>query len=65
MKYIVDTDALIRCLDCLDGIKVNGEIYLSLKLLQEFIRRFPKDTLVPDMADITNIKIEESNYASK
>ncbi len=45
MKYVVDTDALIACLDCLDMIKINGELYISAELTKEFIKRFPKDVL--------------------
>ena len=43
MKYIVDTDALIECLECVDGMKINGHIFLQIELVQEFIKRFPKD----------------------
>jgi hypothetical protein len=46
MKYVVDTDALIDCFDCLKGdIKVNGIIYVPLELAKEFINRFPKDPI--------------------
>lgn len=43
MKYVIDIDALLDCLDCIDSIKVNGEFYVALPLLKEFIARFPKD----------------------
>ena len=43
MKYLIDIDAFIDCLDCLEGIKVNGEAYVAVPLLKEFIVRFPKE----------------------
>lgn len=43
MKYVVDVDAFIECLDCVDNIKVNGEYYINVPLLKEFIQRFPKE----------------------
>lgn len=48
MKYIVDVDAFIECLDCVDSIKVNGEYYVELKLLKEFINRFPKEKVTSE-----------------
>ena len=43
MKYIIDVDALIDSLECIRAININGDIHVSLGLVQEFIRRFPKD----------------------
>lgn len=43
MKYVVDVDAFVECLDCLDSIRVNGELYVAIPLLKEFIQRFPKE----------------------
>lgn len=45
MKYIVDVDAFVECLDCLDSIRVNGELYVAIPLLKEFIQRFPKEKI--------------------
>lgn len=45
MKYIVDVDAFIMCLDCVENIKVNGEYYIELELLKEFINSFPKEKI--------------------
>jgi hypothetical protein len=45
MKYIVDTDALKGCLDCVDCIKVNGGYYIEITIIKEFIDRFPKESL--------------------
>lgn len=45
MKYIIDLDAFTECLDCLDTIRVNGELYVDLPLLKEFVKRFPKEEL--------------------
>lgn len=45
MKYIVDIEALIECLDCVDSINVNGERYIQKHLLKEFLLRFPKEAL--------------------
>jgi len=47
MKYVIDLDAFVECLDCLDTIRVNGELYVDLPLLKEFINRFPKDAAEP------------------
>lgn len=44
MKYIVDIDALVNCIDLTrGGMKINGDIYLPLEVVKEFIKRFPKD----------------------
>lgn len=52
MKYIVDIDSLIDCLDCLGGrTKINGDVYHPIEIVKDFIKRFPKDP----------IKEEESN----
>jgi hypothetical protein len=59
MKYIVDKDALIECLDCVDSISVNGERYIQKHLLKEFLLRFPKDTLAADPVDNTSDSIPE------
>ncbi len=48
MKYIVDVDAFVECLDCVDSIKVNGEYYICVPVLKEFINRFPKDEVNSD-----------------
>ena len=52
MKYVVDINALIECLDCLDSIRVNGELYISIPLLKEFINRFPKDATEIEPAEL-------------
>ena len=47
MKYIIEVDALLDCIDCVRGdIKVNDITYVPLELVKEFIRRFPKDTIM-------------------
>lgn len=43
MKYVIDVDAFIECLDCIDSIRVNGDLYVDIPLLKEFIQRFPKE----------------------
>ena len=45
MMYVVDGDAFVECLDCLDSIRVNGELYVAIPLLKEFIQRFPKEKI--------------------
>ena len=45
MKYVVDVDAFIECLDCVDSIKVNGAYYIEVPLIKEFIQRFPKEKI--------------------
>ena len=59
MKYIVDTDAPIECFECVDGMKVNGDIYIPLNLTQEFIRRFPKDKLANEIYETKSIITKE------
>lgn len=56
MKYVINVDALIECLDCLDGIKVNNVQHISLPLLKEFVQRFPKDKV---KEEYTEYKLEE------
>ena len=46
MKYIIDVDAFIECLDCLDGLVTSNnsnKTYVAVELVKEFIKRFPKD----------------------
>lgn len=42
MKYVVDIDSLINCLDCLDSIRYNGALFIQTELVKEFIKMFPK-----------------------
>ena len=51
MKYIVDIDALINSLECIRAININGDLHVSLELVQEFIRRFPKDPVKEESED--------------
>ena len=37
MKYVVDIDSLINCLDYLDAIKVNGALFNQTEVVKEFI----------------------------
>ena len=53
MKYVVDTDALIDSLECLRVININGDLHISLGLVQEFIRRFPKDPIKEEGSEAT------------
>ena len=46
MKYIVDLDAFMNCLECLHGIVINSENYVSIKMIKAFIERFPKDPVI-------------------
>jgi hypothetical protein len=62
MKYVVDIDALLECLDCVDSIKVNGDYYVAVPLLKEFIDRFPKDKIESEYREITLSK--EPPYVS-
>lgn len=48
MKYVVDIDAFIACLDCVDSIKVNGEYFIEVQVLKEFIDRFPKEAVTKE-----------------
>ena len=44
MKYVVDVDALVDCIELVrGGMKVNGDIYVPLDIVKEFIVRFPRD----------------------
>jgi hypothetical protein len=53
MKYVVDIGALLECLDCVDSIKVNGEYYIAVPVIKEFINRFPKDKIESEYREIT------------
>lgn len=59
MKYIMDIDALIECLEVVSSMKINGDIYIPLNLTREFIRRFPKDKLVDEIYETKSIIIKE------
>lgn len=48
MKYVVDIDALLECIDCIDSTRINGELYTTLPLIKEFINRFPKDKVISE-----------------
>ena len=56
MNYAIDLDAFTDCLDCVDSIKVNGDLYLSVPILKEFINRFPKYRLI-DMRANTRVEL--------
>ena len=56
MKYVIDVDAFVECLDCIDSIRINGELYVTLPLLKEFVQRFPKDKV---KEEYTEYKLEE------
>lgn len=45
MLYIMNIDALKDCLELTPQCKVNGEPYVSLKIIKEMIDRFPKEEL--------------------
>ncbi len=60
MKYVVDVEAFIECLDCVDSIKVNGEYFIQLPLLKEFIQRFPKEKI---SSEYTEYNTEQSETA--
>lgn len=52
MKYVIDVDAFIECLDCVDSIKVNGDLYVAIPLLKEFIQRFPKEKVESEYREV-------------
>ena len=54
MKHVIDVDALLACLDCVDSIKVNGEYYIAVPVLKEFILRFPKDKVTSEYTEYNN-----------
>lgn len=60
MKYVVDVDAFIECLDCVDCIKINGDLYVAIPLLKEFIQRFPKEKV---NSEYTEYNTEQSHSA--
>lgn len=45
MNYILNIEALKDCLELTPQCKVNGEPYVSLKVVKEMIDRFPKEEL--------------------
>lgn len=51
MKCVIDVDALLECLDCVDSIKVNGEYYIAVPVVKEFINRFPKDKVTSEYTE--------------
>lgn len=51
MKYVIDIDSFAECLDCLDCIKVNGEYYIALPVIKEFLDRFPKDKVASEYVE--------------
>jgi hypothetical protein len=59
MKYVVDVDAFVECLDCVDSIKVNGEYYIAVPILKEFINRFPKDKVTSEYTEYNTQPTEE------
>lgn len=56
MKYVVDIDAFVECLCCVDSMRINGELYVALPVLKEFINRFPKDAV---RSEYVEYKLEE------
>lgn len=56
MKYVIDVDAFMDCLDCLDSMLINGTLCVELPLLKEFVNRFPKDKV---KEEYTEYKLEE------
>jgi hypothetical protein len=59
MKYVIDIDALIDCLDCVRSIRTNGDDYISIPTLKAFIDSFPKDKL-----EYTQIKYSTTKQES-
>ncbi len=43
MKYVIDIDALMECLDCMNTLYFNSKPYIKMETLKEFIQKFPKD----------------------
>lgn len=43
MRYIVDTDALCKCLNFLTTIDINDHEYVALENVKRFIDCFPKE----------------------
>lgn len=48
MKYVIDLDAFVDCLDCLDSMRINGTLCVELPLLKEFVNRFPKEEVTSE-----------------
>jgi hypothetical protein len=51
MKYVVDIDALLECLDCVDSFKYDGNYFIRVPVLKEFINRFPKDKVTSEYVE--------------
>lgn len=45
MKYVVDMDALMDCLDCLENWDIGGQKAVYLNAVKLLIDKFPKDEL--------------------
>lgn len=56
MKYVIDLDAFVECLDCIDSMRINGALYVEISLIKEFVQRFPKDKV---KEEYTEYKLEE------
>ena len=57
MKYIIDIDAFVNCLECLHDVVINGKEYVTISMVKAFIERFPKDPIISQTE--TNIKLEQ------
>ena len=42
MKYLIDLDSLLNCLDALIEGKINGNEYAYMQNIKAFITKFPK-----------------------
>lgn len=58
MKYIVDLDAFVNCLDCLHCMVINGKDYVAIDTVKAFIERFPKDP-APSQTEL-NAELEQT-----
>lgn len=61
MKYIVDIDSLLDCLDFTAFANVNGKPSAHISDVKELIRRFPKYQIEEDIC----IKIENNVKANQ
>ena len=57
MSCIIDIEALKDCLELTPQCKVNGEPYVSLKVVQEMIDRFPKEELADFIDKLERLNI--------
>lgn len=61
MKYLIDLDSLLNCLDFISEGKINGNEYAYIQNVKAFITNFPKDKVEETISIKMKHDIEVSN----